>query len=208
MSEEQEPWRADVEAFVAAAAQGEGPVVVGIDPGSTGAIGLWCGQAYTAVDIPVIKVEVRRTKTLSEEDQAATGKKTKSKMGQTTRFDFGGIVRLFQVIRCLKSRITVVLEEIPPSLGPGKHHAEVMLARAWAIWPLFIQVLGYPLIPAKPSEWKKALGLLRKEKEASRHMALGLFPKAALHLKKHVDRAEALLLCRWYRLTHLAGVGE
>jgi len=47
-----------------------------------------------------------------------------------------------------------------------------------------------------PAKWKKHFGL-SSEKEQSRAMASKMFPEAALHLKKHHDRAEALLLARY-----------
>ena len=36
-----------------------------------------------------------------------------------------------------------------------------------------------------------------RDKEESRALATRLFPGAELHLKKHADRSEALLMARW-----------
>ncbi len=57
-----------------------------------------------------------------------------------------------------------------------------------------------------PMKWKKDLGLTesgleyREKKDKARLFAIELFPQAAkdLRLKKHNDRAEALLLTEWY----------
>jgi hypothetical protein len=47
-----------------------------------------------------------------------------------------------------------------------------------------------------PAQWKRYFKL-EKDKELSRALAVRLFPGATLHLKKHSDRAEALLMARW-----------
>jgi len=50
-----------------------------------------------------------------------------------------------------------------------------------------------------PTVWKKFFKLGR-DKEASRALAIRLFPQVAgLQLKKHSDRAEALLMAHWYK---------
>lgn len=55
------------------------------------------------------------------------------------------------------------------------------------------------LIIVHPSRWKRDLSLWGKDKEASRELALRLFPALGkeLILKKHEGRAEALLLAHW-----------
>ena len=47
-----------------------------------------------------------------------------------------------------------------------------------------------------PTKWKKHFNLT-SDKEMCRAHAVKMFPDAELHLKKHVDRAEALLMARW-----------
>jgi hypothetical protein len=47
-----------------------------------------------------------------------------------------------------------------------------------------------------PAAWKRHFKL-DKDKESSRAMAIRLFPEAPLNLKKHADRAEALLMARY-----------
>jgi len=50
-----------------------------------------------------------------------------------------------------------------------------------------------------PSKWKRHYGLKGGDKEKSRQLALRLFPKAAelLRLKKHHQRAEAILIANY-----------
>jgi|SRR5262249_53009765 len=54
---------------------------------------------------------------------------------------------------------------------------------------------GIPMVLVEPSKWKRAYHL-NSDKEASRQLAIGLFPHAHgdLNLKKHHQRAEAMLI--------------
>ena len=56
-----------------------------------------------------------------------------------------------------------------------------------------------PLELVAPAKWKRKLGLLGHDKEASRQKALTLFPSLADYLRRKKDhnRAEALLLGAW-----------
>jgi crossover junction endodeoxyribonuclease RuvC len=59
-----------------------------------------------------------------------------------------------------------------------------------------LQTLGMPIEFVPPTQWKKDLNLAR-EKSAALDKARLLFPAAELHLKKHDGRAEALLIAHW-----------
>ena len=61
------------------------------------------------------------------------------------------------------------------------------------------EALGIPLHSITPQKWKGAFGLIRKEKDASRTLAIKMFPQIAsdLQLNKHHGRGNALLLARW-----------
>jgi len=58
---------------------------------------------------------------------------------------------------------------------------------------------GIPLAYVVPAKWKSHFRLLGKNKDASREIAIRLFPEAAPHLtlKKHHGRADALLLAKY-----------
>jgi hypothetical protein len=61
-----------------------------------------------------------------------------------------------------------------------------------------IGALAIPLTRVRPQVWKKHFGLLNQPKDASRALALRLYPNLlGLHLKKHHGRADALLLARF-----------
>ena len=61
-----------------------------------------------------------------------------------------------------------------------------------------VESLSHPLIKLRPQAWKGLNGLLRQPKEASRQLAIELWPDKAehLHLVKHHNRAEAALIAR------------
>jgi crossover junction endodeoxyribonuclease RuvC len=58
---------------------------------------------------------------------------------------------------------------------------------------------GAPISYVTPAKWKAHFRLLGKDKDAAREIAIRLFPEASskLNLKKHVGRADALLLARY-----------
>lgn len=60
---------------------------------------------------------------------------------------------------------------------------------------------GVPTRLVAPTVWKKELSLPGKDKEAARALAIRLYPGVeGLDLKKHQNRAEALLLGHWFFL--------
>jgi len=63
---------------------------------------------------------------------------------------------------------------------------------------------GVPLYYVAPTVWKKHFGLIGPDKEKSRALALQRYPALAesLGLKKHQNRAEALLLGEWFLATN------
>jgi crossover junction endodeoxyribonuclease RuvC len=62
-----------------------------------------------------------------------------------------------------------------------------------------VAALGIQTYFVRPQAWKKAAGLLKQDKEASRLLAIELFPDAPLDRKKDSGRAEALLVARFGR---------
>lgn len=63
-----------------------------------------------------------------------------------------------------------------------------------------VETLGYPLTKMRPIDWKRANGLVGKDKKASRALATELWPewKASFKLVKNDGVAEAALIARAY----------
>jgi hypothetical protein len=159
------------------------PVYITIDPGAKGAIAFLCGREYCVVDIPTFEVD--------------RGKKKK------TVFDLVGIVELFDLVKVNDpTRVVCAVEEATVGI-PGKGNSAYNGFRvgcSFAMWPLFLHGKGYTVYDdVRPSVWKRAMKLVGKGKDTSRHKAMKLFPGADLRLKKHHDRAEALLMGEYLR---------
>jgi crossover junction endodeoxyribonuclease RuvC len=62
------------------------------------------------------------------------------------------------------------------------------------------QCLLLPIRMVEPQVWKRAAGLIKKSKTASRELASTLFPRAAQQFKRAKDdgRAEAALMGAWH----------
>jgi crossover junction endodeoxyribonuclease RuvC len=59
-----------------------------------------------------------------------------------------------------------------------------------------------PITDVTPQLWKKHYGLIGKDKDAGRGVAIKLFPKASLARKKDHGKADALLIARWLLESH------
>ena len=150
-------------------------LIVGIDPGITGAVGvLKDGQFKAVFDIP-----------------------STMKGGGTVKreIDPAGMAR--EIIARLdpKDSVEILLERV--GAMPGQGVASVFsFGDSYGCCRAVAAVLGYSVILIPPAVWKKHFNLSR-DKEESRALAIRLFPTAELSLKKHADRAEALLMARY-----------
>lgn len=62
-----------------------------------------------------------------------------------------------------------------------------------------LAAMKIPFQYVPPPTWKKHFKLLKAEKEASRTLAIQMYPAAPLNLKKHHNRADAVLIARYGR---------
>lgn len=150
-------------------------ITVGIDPGITGAVGVLKNGQYLAVfDIPSMMKGGGTVK--RETDPAGLAREI------TSRVDS-------------KEYCEILLERV--NAMPGQGVSSVFsFGDSYGVCRAVIAVLGYPTVLVPPAVWKKHFNLSR-DKEESRTLAIRLFPNADLSLKKHADRAEALLMARY-----------
>ena len=152
-------------------------VIVGIDPGLSGAIGVLesSGKASTVLDMPIM----------------VKGKGTgavKNCVNPRGLYDL--LMRLGSIDYC-------VLETV--NSMPGQGVAGVFsLGDTYGAIRSVIACLGIPLINVPPVTWKKHFKI-QKDKEVARSLAIQTFPEIAdrLSRKKDIDRAESLLLALW-----------
>lgn len=60
-----------------------------------------------------------------------------------------------------------------------------------------IAALGIPVKLVAPQSWKKRAGLIGKDKDNARTLAQQLYPSAPLGRKKDIGRADAILIARF-----------
>ena len=169
-------------------------VLIGIDPGKTGAIAFLCGRKTFFLDIPTVVVE--------------KGKDKKGKLKRRSEYDLYTLKNIFGVtLKPFHSRMRVFLEraQIMGKWAPRQDTPLTAFDVGWGagMWHMLFVCFGIPFEDIPPAEWKKAMGLTRKGKEAARRMAQRIFPDIAeshLNTKSSHNRAEALLIAEFGRL--------
>ncbi len=159
-------------------------ITVGVDPGITGAVGVLKGGEFVSLfDIPS---RVKGEGSVKREIDSAVFNGTLREHLKQFNGEFCGLA----------------LERV--SSMPGQGVSSVFsLGDSYGCCRTVLSLTGTELNLVAPAVWKRHFGLDR-DKENSRKLATELFPKAELHLKKHADRAEALLIARWLWETKFA----
>lgn len=151
-------------------------IIIAVDPGLTGAL---CridhdGKLFALEDMPVM---LRGTAT-----------KIKNQVNCSALAD---MLRSWIAGRD-KNEIMVYIERVAAMPGQGVSSMFSLGHTSGAIEGVVSALgLAHKLIPA--ATWKKAMKV-GKDKDQGRAVAQRLFPSAELHLKKHHNRGESLLL--------------
>lgn len=151
-------------------------LVVGIDPGLSGALAILdcrAGALVKLVDLPVCR--------------------TPGKLAWIDGWMFDQL--LSETLEIRKAIAVVELVSAMPKQGVASSFAFgvsfgsiLSVLQAWEI----------PIHLVKPGTWKRELQLAGKDKKASLYKARLLYPAADLRLEKHHNRAEALLMAYWW----------
>ena len=149
--------------------------IFGIDPGLTGGIASWDSE----------------TGAVAVWDMPVVAK----------AMDVHALQRIVQGITTGERLAMVERQQAMPGQGvsstfrAGGNYASILVT---------LTLTDIPFTLVSPARWKRVMGL-SKDKEASRAMALQLFPSLAdqLSRKKDEGRAEALLLVEYARRDHL-----
>ena len=150
-------------------------ITIGIDPGLTGAIGILSDGLYLAVeDMPCV---------------------AKGSGSVKREVDPAGLIMLLRRHAPADASVSVVLERVNAMPGQGVS-STFSLGDSFGCARSAVAACRFELAYIGPAQWKKHFNLQR-DKELSRALAVRMFPDAELHLKKHADRAEALLMARW-----------
>lgn len=165
-------------------------VTIAVDPGLSGAIAaLIDGEAGPILDMPTIQVGTK-----TEVDARAIAIFIRELRQAHPRAVFEGCVERVRAM--------------PPKGGrrPGAQ-SSMNFGGSYEKTHAVLEVMGIPYSRAEPASWKRHFGLIGKDKDASRLLAIARFPAAAAQLQRKKDdgRAEALLLALWHEQRHLIG---
>jgi crossover junction endodeoxyribonuclease RuvC len=147
---------------------------IGIDPGITGAVAIINSSTIQLIDSPIVQI------------------KTKKKP------DVAGY---YQILKQFTEDSTVIVEEVHAMPGQGGVSG-FNFGTAFGIWIGILAALEIPYELVSPQRWKRQMGV-KGDKDESRTVALQLFPHLAnqLNLKKHHNRADALLIAEYNHRT-------
>lgn len=159
-------------------------ILLGIDIGLSGAVASIdaAGRAHV-VDLPTVPA------------------------GKSRRICGRALILLLRQLVPANEACTVVFEDVRarPQGNKGAHgntmHSQASLVGSRAAIETVLDITGWQRKAVQPASWKRAFGLIGKEKDAARQVALQLFPGLAdeLRLKKSHNRADSLLLAQYGR---------
>lgn len=154
-------------------------LVVGIDPGLTGAAALVSHNGLLEVfDLPTSSSS-ETSRVTRKLDGAAFAKTLKDCL---TRHEAS------------RESVFVVLEDV--HVMPKGNAANASLMHTKGVLEGVLATLGHKVELVGSQKWKKLFGI-GSDKNAARATALNLYPDAPISLAKHHNRAEAVLIARY-----------
>lgn len=167
-------------------------ITIGIDGGLGGAVAIITEQS-DEVGLPTFPDVAFFDTPIAE---LVSGTKSKPKK----RRDYLPVA-MADILRPYLGIAVVAIEQSRPMPDQGVV-STFSTGKGFGLWLGICAGLGLSVEVVTPQTWKGALMAGQpKEKDASRAVAMGLFPQARkdLALKKHHDRADALLIAEWRR---------
>jgi len=152
---------------------------LGIDPGISGALAL-LNENNTLVDLADMPV-MRLGKNKQQVNAAELAKIISLCQGNIIR-EVATLEAYLELVSAMPKQGVTSMFNFGVSLGV----IEGVLA-----------ALSIPVYMVTPASWKKRAGLTGKDKEAARTLAQQLYPAAELGMKKHIGRADAILIARY-----------
>ena len=152
-------------------------MIVGVDCGLTGAVSFideMEGTYFSVVDIPISQ-------------SASSSRKVKNEINPS------GLREIFSTIP-VPSIAVVERTSAMPGQGVSSMFS---MGDSFGVVRGVLSALCVPIIYVPPMVWKKHFKI-GSDKERARALAISYFPTAPLARKKDHNRAESLLLARWY----------
>tara|TARA_B110000014_G_C19840765_1_gene435860 strand:+ start:216 stop:695 length:480 start_codon:yes stop_codon:yes gene_type:complete len=158
-------------------------IIIGIDPGISGAISIIENKKI---------LEVYDTPTMID------GKKNKKQINSA------------QVTNIIKERlkndkeVVVVVEHVNAMPGQGVT-SMFNFGQSFGVIKGICAALSLPIYFVRPTKWKKHFNLIKTNKDASRTKVIEVYPEISskLHRKKDSNRADAILIALYFSDTQL-----
>ena len=155
-------------------------LIIGIDPCISGSICFFQdGKIVDVIEMP----------TMTE------GKKNKKQVNGSQIFN-----EISEKIKKLdKKEIKVVIEQV--SAMPGQGVTSMFnFGQSFGILKGICSAMQLPMYFVRPAKWKKYFNLINSEKDASRTIAIEVFPyfSGQLSRKKDSNKADAILIASFY----------
>ena len=159
-------------------------LIIGIDPGITGAICFF---------------EDRKIIDLIEMPNMAVGKKNKRQVNGAQIYN-----EIFERIKNYnKKDIKVVIEQV--SAMPGQGVTSMFnFGQSFGVLKGICSAMQLPMYFVRPAKWKKYYNLINSKKDASRTKVIEIFPYISMQLSKKKDsnKADAILIASFFYETH------
>lgn len=150
-------------------------MIIGIDPGQTGALAFFNrGKVVALVDMPTMARTHGKGQQIDPYTLATLILENRGQFGEA------------------------VMEQVSAMNGQGVTSC-FNFGESVGIIKGVLGALQIPVLMVTPQKWKRAAWLIGKEKDAARAMAIQLHPEAAdqLSRKKDIGRADAILIARF-----------
>ena len=153
-------------------------ILIGIDPGVSGAVAILKRGEHFVFDMPVMNLSGKKQQVNASE------------LGKLFRENLPYVGTDYGV------DATAYVEQVHSMPGQGVS-AMFNFGTSYGVIKGVLATLQIPMVLVTPHQWKKRAGLIGKEKDASRTLAQQLYPAAPLGGKKDVGRADAILIARF-----------
>ena len=159
-------------------------LIIGIDPGITGALCFFeDGEIKDIIEMPSM----------------AEGKKNKRQInGPQIYNEISSRVENFN-----KKNIAVVIEQV--SAMPGQGVTSMFnFGQSFGVLKGVCSAMQLPMHFVRPNKWKKYFNLIKTEKDASRTKVIEIFPyiSSKLSKKKDSNKADAILIASFFYNTY------
>ena len=158
-------------------------IIIGIDPGITGAISILENSKV---------IEVHETPTMID------GKKNKRQVNGAQ------ITNIIKKWLNKDKEVIVVVEHVNAMPGQGVT-SMFNFGQSFGVIKGICSALSLPIYFVRPTKWKKHFNLIKTNKEASRTKVIEIYPNisAQLSRKKDSNKADAILIARYFNDTQL-----